>query len=306
MTDYLSGEILHFLISKGKKCTLSGRENRVWNHATPISNSNGESVCFVRPNSVLSDALAKRLRGVVILPSKYLTPIERSILLENDVTFIESEESEVDYFLVLRHFLKEELKKSLEQTSICEQGLILPHNYSIGAMSYIARDVILGENIRVGVGCVIRNCTIGENVEIQDGVNIGSDALGAVKDKSGKWIDRPSMAGVIIEKDCRIEANTVIQRGFLQHTHIHENVRIGPNSWIGNGVTVGSGGLVAQSVVIAGSVTVGRNTKLWGNCSIREGIRIVDDVIVGMGSVVVSDLIDAGVYVGNPARKLTR
>ena len=306
MTDYLSGEILHFLISKGKKCTLSGCENRVWNHAAPISNCNNESVCFVRPNSVLSDDLAKRLRGVVILPSKFLTSIERDVLLKNDVTFLESEESEVDYFLVLRHFLIEKREKSLEQTSINEQDLVLPHNHFIGAMSYIARNVNLGENIRVGVGCVIRNCTIGENVEIQDGVNIGSDALGAVKDKLGKWIDRPSMAGVIIEKDCRIEANTVIQSGFLQNTHIHENVRIGPKSSIGNGVTVGSGGLIAQSVVIAGSVIIGRNTQIWGNCSIREGIRIVDDVIVGMGSVVVSDLIDAGIYVGNPARKLIR
>lgn len=304
MTDYLSGEILHFLISEGKKCALSGCENRVWNHATPISNCNSESVCFLRPNSVLSDDLLKRLRGVVILPSKYLTSIERSILLENDVTFIETEDSEVDYFLVLRHFLIEKRENSLAQTSIFEQGLVLPRSSSIGAMSYIAKNVNLSENIRIGVGCVIRNCTIGENVEIQDGVNIGSDALGAVKDKSGKWIDRPSMAGVIIEKDCRIEANTVIQSGFLQHTHIHENVRIGPNSSIGNGVNVGSGGLIAQSVVIAGSVTIGRNTQLWGNCSIRERVRIVDDVIVGMGSVVVSDLIDAGVYVGNPARRL--
>lgn len=306
MTDYLAEQIVFFLLSKGKRCSLLGRENRIWNHAAPISSSDSESICFLRPESVFSDDLAKSLKGVVLISSQLLATLQQKFQISPDVTFILSEEPEVDFFLVLRHFLKDPTQNTVDQTSTFERGFIGSDTLTIGAFSYIAKDVIMGENVSVGVGCVLRNCTIGDNVEIQDGVKIGSDALGAVKDKSGIWIDRPSMARVVIDKNCRIEANTVIQSGFMQQTHIHENVRIGPNSWIGNGVSVGSGGLIAQSVVIAGSVEIGRNARLWGNSSIREGIRLADDVIVGMGSVVISDLVDSGVYVGNPAKILMR
>ena len=306
MTDYQAKDIVTFILSKGKRSSLWGDENHVWDHAQSVLSCNYQSISFIRTGSDLPNDLRIKLRGVILVSNEILEIMKLDDLVNQDVTYIASDEPELDFFLVLTHFLKATVKKLVDARSIVEEGVGIPHSASIGPLSYIAHDVILGENVVIGVGCVIRNCKIEDNVVIQDGVKIGGDSLGAVKDKYGNWLDRPSMAGVLIGRNCRIEANTVIQSGFLQHTHIQDNVRIGPNTSIGSGVDVGEGGLIGHSVVIAGSVKIGRNARLWGNCSIREGIQIGNNIVIGMGSVVISDLVLSGVYVGSPAKILVR
>jgi serine acetyltransferase len=38
--------------------------------------------------------------------------------------------------------------------------------------------------------------------------------------------------------------------------------------------------------------------------SFRQNVRICDDAIIGMGAVVVKDIVEAGTYVGMPAKKV--
>jgi acetyltransferase-like isoleucine patch superfamily enzyme len=40
------------------------------------------------------------------------------------------------------------------------------------------------------------------------------------------------------------------------------------------------------------------------NSSVRQGITICQDVVIGMGGVVVKNITESGIYVGNPATKL--
>jgi len=306
MTEYRAKDIVAFLASSGRTSSIRGDENHIWNHAQSILSCNHRSVCFLRTSSDFWNDGRIEFKGVILVSSQMLRLKELNGLVNQDATYIASDEPELDFYLVLIHFLKAPVNKLIDSRSIVENGAVVPQTSSIGPLSYISHDVVLGENVVIGVGCVIRNCKIEDDVEIQDGVKIGSDALGAIKDRSGTWLDRPSLAGVLIGRNCRIEANTVIQSGFLQHTHIHQNVRVGPNTCIGNGVNVGEGGLIGQSVVIAGSVKIGSDVRLWGNCSIRDGVQIGNNIIVGMGSAVLSDLVVPGIYVGSPARILDR
>jgi serine acetyltransferase len=38
--------------------------------------------------------------------------------------------------------------------------------------------------------------------------------------------------------------------------------------------------------------------------SFRQHIRVCDDAVIGMGTVVVRDIVEAGTYVGVPAKKV--
>lgn len=58
----------------------------------------------------------------------------------------------------------------------------------------------------------------------------------------------------------------------------------------------------ANSVSIAGGVSVGAQTYIGGNSTIREYTKIGSRSVVGMGSVVLEDVKDGMVVVGNPAR----
>jgi sugar O-acyltransferase (sialic acid O-acetyltransferase NeuD family) len=59
---------------------------------------------------------------------------------------------------------------------------------------------------------------------------------------------------------------------------------------------------VAPGAVLAGNVTVGENTFIGANAVIKQGITIGKNVTIGAGSVVIRDIEDNRVVVGNPAK----
>ncbi|MCB1686212.1 MAG: acetyltransferase [Pseudomonadales bacterium] len=63
---------------------------------------------------------------------------------------------------------------------------------------------------------------------------------------------------------------------------------------------------VAPGAHLAGAVHVGRESWIGVGAVVREGIRIGSGVMIGAGAVVVRDVPDAAVVVGNPARRLER
>ena len=61
---------------------------------------------------------------------------------------------------------------------------------------------------------------------------------------------------------------------------------------------------ISTGTMVNGDCVIGDRCFVGSGAVIRNGIRIENDIIVGAGAVVVNDLIEPGVYVGNPARKL--
>lgn len=78
--------------------------------------------------------------------------------------------------------------------------------------------------------------------------------------------------GVIIEHDVRIE----------DHCHMSTGAIVNGQCTIGEGTFLGSGSITANN------------------------ITIIDNTVVGAGSCVVDSIVESGVYVGSPARKLSK
>jgi len=98
----------------------------------------------------------------------------------------------------------------------------------------------------------------------------------------------------------------------LQNATIASNARIGvhviilPQTVVSHDDVVGDYTCIAGGVCVSGGVTIGRSCYLGSNCSILENLRIGDNSLVGMGSVVLEDIPEGSVYVGNPAKFLRR
>lgn len=73
---------------------------------------------------------------------------------------------------------------------------------------------------------------------------------------------------------------------------------------VGHDVVFDSYITVYPSVNISGRVEIGEKVELGTGSQIIQGIHIVEDTIVGAGTVVVRNLAEAGTYVGVPAKKL--
>lgn len=73
---------------------------------------------------------------------------------------------------------------------------------------------------------------------------------------------------------------------------------------IGHDTEIGDYFTTAPGVNISGNNKIGNFTYFGTNSCTREKVQITDNVIVGAGAAVVSNLIEAGTYVGVPAKKI--
>lgn len=136
-------------------------------------------------------------------------------------------------------------------------------------------DVQFGENVKVVEPVNIYGCSIGDNCFV------------------GPFVE--------IQKDVTIGNNTKVQ----SHTFICELVSIGDNCFIGHGVMfindVFKEGKPANGDTSKWKKTViGHHVSIGSNATILP-IHICDNVVIGAGAVVTKDIVEAGVYIGNPA-----
>lgn len=114
-------------------------------------------------------------------------------------------------------------------------------------------------------------------------------ASDAFMDRTATWGPGSiAMHRAVINASARIGKNCILNTGsILEH-----------DSLIGDHVHVSTGAIVNGGCSVLDGVFIGSGSI------IRQGIKIEADVVVGAGSVVVSDLLEKGVYVGNPTRKI--
>jgi len=142
--------------------------------------------------------------------------------------------------------------------------------------SGIADDVQLGEQTTIVqpvnlYGCRIGDaCFIGPFVEIQKNSRIGNH--------------------------CRIQS----------HSFICELVEIGDHCFIGHGVMFvndlfSTGGPAQGNIDLWRSTRIGSHVSIGSNATILP-VTIADHVVIGAGAVVTKDILEAGIYAGNPAQ----
>ena len=109
-----------------------------------------------------------------------------------------------------------------------------------------------------------------------------------------------------VSPSARLAPGTVV----LQNATIASNVRIGsqvmilPNSIVSHDCIVGDHTCIAGGVSISGHVTIQETCYLGTGSCLRSRITVGARSLVGMGSVVLRDIPENTVVVGNPAKYL--
>lgn len=131
-----------------------------------------------------------------------------------------------------------------------------------------------------------------------------------------KVVEPCNLYGCTVGDDCFIGPFTEIQKGAVvgarsrvqSHAFICELVTIGEDCFIGHGVmfindTFATGRPARGRRELWRSTKIGNRVSIGSNATIMP-VSIVDDVVVGAGSVVTKDITEPGSYAGNPARRL--
>ncbi len=117
---------------------------------------------------------------------------------------------------------------------------------------------------------------------------------------------------VIISPRAYVSKHSGISKGsiIMHHAIVNTDAKIGANCIINNKA------LVEHDVVIKDNCHISTNAVLNGECKtdenclvgsssvLKQMVNICENTIIGAGSVVVKDIMESGVYVGNPAKRI--
>lgn len=134
---------------------------------------------------------------------------------------------------------------------------------------------------------------------------IGADGMKYIKNKDGSGlINMRHMGCVVIKEYAEIGPFSTVARATLDATIIDEHARIGHGVYIGHNCKVGKRTIIVDGAIMGGSSEIGNDCWVGLNATIKNGVKICDNVMIAMGAVLAKDIDNPGIYVGAPAKRM--
>lgn len=223
-----------------------------------------------------------------------------------DTVVISTERARLDFARVVdRFFAGSPPPPGIHLSAVVAPDARIAPSASVGPLCTV------GDHVEIGAGCVLHagvhvypRVRIGNHVIIHSGTVIGAEGFGYERDEEGRLVRIPHVGGVVIEDHVEIGANTAIDRGAIDDTVIGEGARIDNLVHIAHNVRVGADAAVIAHAMVAGSVKLGDRAWIAPASTLRDGIAVGDDAVVGLGAVVTRDVPAGETVLGSPARGL--
>jgi UDP-3-O-[3-hydroxymyristoyl] glucosamine N-acyltransferase len=188
---------------------------------------------------------------------------------------------------------------------------VISKNAKIGKNCYIGDYAVIGDNCTVGDNTAIydkvslvQNCMVGRNCVIQSGVSMGSDGFAFERYETGELLKFPHKGYVKLGDNVEICANCSIARGSLSDTVIGDGTKLDALVHIAHNVIVGRNCELTAGTVIGGSTTLGDTCWTGLNSTLKDNIRLGNNVIVASGASVIHDVPDGDIVAGVPAKSI--
>ena len=275
--------------------------------ASYVGNPHNGTAMFVSSKVIhLLDNLKGHKDCLVFAPTDAAVPDE--IKQQNGIIFCNNPQYE---FAVFATKLEEKIQERNEERHYHESnGSMIGENVSIGEGTYIEpgcfidHDVKIGKNNRILSGCRIRSAIIGDGCIINENAVIGNASFTMAEDDSGHKIRIPALGNVVIGNDVEIGPLNDIARATCGSTILEDRVKLDGLVHIGHEAHLHEDVEITAGVTVAGFVEIGTHGYIGVGSAVKNRIKLGDNSLVGMGAVVLKDVDDDTVVVGNPGRFL--
>ncbi len=196
-------------------------------------------------------------------------------------------------------------------TASIAAGVVIEEHAQVAAHCVIGPNAVIGARVQLGEGCWIgplvaihHGCRLGSRVRVHAGAVIGAEGFGFAPD-AGQWQRIAQIGTVEVGDDCRIGANTCIDRGAVGDTVIGRNVIIDNQVQIAHNVHIGDHTAIAACCGISGSTRIGRHCVLAGGVGLIGHIELADHVHITGMTMVTKSISAAGSYSSGTAMSTT-
>lgn len=289
----------HDLIEFLKPIEVIGNSTQSISNAVQIDVANTRDDVLMWVSLKNNFKLLELNHGVVIC-----SQIEQTQIKPN-CTYLICENPRLAFQKVLTHFFVPKREIGIAASAFIADTVKLGEGLFIGQNVVIEARCVIGDNTTIGHNTVIKADTIiGSDVIIGSNNVIGGVGFGYEKDETGTFVFIPHLGNVLIKDKVEIGNNTCIDRAVLGSTILEKNVKIDNLVHIAHGVFIDENALVIANAMVAGSVRIGKNSWIAPSSSILNQKTIGHDATVGLGAVVVKDVADNEIVMGNPAEDI--
>lgn len=125
---------------------------------------------------------------------------------------------------------------------------------------------------------------------------LGYEFISYISSRASTWPD------LKVGENCLIYEHAIIQ----PFARLGDNVIIRSGAHISHHCEVGSHSFIAAGACFGGNATTSEQVFVGLGAILRDGIHLAERSFIGAGAVVVANTEADGVYLGNPARKITK
>jgi UDP-3-O-[3-hydroxymyristoyl] glucosamine N-acyltransferase len=282
--------------------TSQGIKKKVKGYASITeATENDISFCWYDGERALS--LISNSNAGVILCKKSLEGHILKLPLQKQILFVD--DPRLAFIQVIEVMQKKERKTGISSTAILSDTAKIGSNCYIGEYTIIRDNCVIGDNTTIGDRVtLLEDCSIGNNCILQSGVVVGADSFSYVRNSNGDIIKFPNSKGVKIGNNVDIFANSLIERGLLADTIIGDGSKIGGLVVIAHNSTIGKKCQIVDFTIVGGSVSIGDMCYLGINSTIKNNLKMGNNVIVAAGAVVIKNVEDNDIVAGNPAKSI--
>jgi UDP-3-O-[3-hydroxymyristoyl] glucosamine N-acyltransferase len=267
----------------------------------PINQADENSLVWLKPNAKNPLQLLQNTNAKFIICN---SECENFTKLLDNKTLIIVENPRLAFLRVIEKYFSKKLTNSIHPSAIIHPKAKIHPNCCIGPNTYIGECFIDEGTVLYGNNYIYDGVIIGKNVIIHAGTVIGSDGFGYERNEKNEFEKFPHIGGVLIENNVEIGSNSSIDRGVIGNTIIGEGAKIDNLVHIAHNVEIGKHTVVIAHAMIAGSVTIGDYSWIAPSVSIMNGIKIGNNVTIGMSALVTKNINDNETWLGVPAKPL--
>jgi len=273
--------------------------------STP-TNANEHSLIFVnKPDETTFELLVHTRCSVIILEQQWgIRHLNEVRNIDASIFLVENPRLVATQVMRILYPDDEQYSSGIHPTADVHRDAEISVTVSIGAYCRIGNCQI-GKNSRIHSFSVIKdNVKIGDNVIIREFCLVGGCGFGFVRHPDGHAERTPHIGTVVIEDDVELFPYVNVDRGTFGETRIKRGAKIDHYVHVSHNTTIGEHCIVTAGAMLCGGSRIGKQSWAGVGSIVKEKVRIGDNVIIGLGSVVIRDVENNMVVAGVPAKIL--